>query len=190
VIRLHPHAPVRHLARVVELVARHFDHAGGGECAEPELDRGVDGVHGDHAVGVELVVVDVRRERPDRHRPDAVVAFRHRMCLAVELADDGHFLGVRGAEAERHRAIRADLGRDHRRPAPSAAASLTLRRRGRPRRRLWRLRAPDRHCHRHRNQPISHASHINLLGARSLIVDAVSSSKIKDLAPATGRAAA
>ena len=161
-VGLDAHRAVRHVARVVELVAGHLEHARRRERAESELHRGVSRIHRDDAVGVELVVVDVGRERADRHRPDAVLAFRHRVGLAVELADERDFLRVRRAEAQRHRLVGMDLGRDDRRAAASAAS--TLRRWRCPRlscRRCLprgRLRA-DRANREHRgHQPIASTS--------------------------------
>ncbi len=129
-VGLDAHRAVRHVARVIELVAGHLEHARRRERAESELHRRVPGIHRDDAVGVELVVVDVGRERPDRHRPDAVLALGHRVGLAVELADERDFLRVRRAEAQCHRLVGVDLGRHDRRAAASAASSLRCRRAG------------------------------------------------------------
>ena len=95
----------------------------GGNVAEPELDRRVDGVHRNHAVDVELIVVDVGRERADGHRPDAGLILGHRVGLAIELANQRDLLRVRGAEAEGDGVVDLHLGRDERRPAAPAAAT-------------------------------------------------------------------
>ncbi len=167
VIRLDAHRAVRHVTRVIELVAGNLEHARRRERAEPELDRWVGRVHRDDAVDVELVVVDVGRERPDLHFPDAVLVLRHRVGLAIELADERDLFGIRGAVAERDRLVRIDFGRDDRRPTASAATAL--RRRGRPglaRRWLTRrsLRARHAHCEHRRHQPVSSPSCVKHVG--------------------------
>ena len=149
VIRLDANGAMRHVARVIELVARDLEHARRRERAESKLDRWIGRVHRDDAVDVELIVVDVWRERPDLHFPDAVLVLRHRVGLAIELADERDLFGIRGAITERDRLVRIDFGRDYRRPTASAATAL--RRRGRPglpRRWLTRrsLRAGHAHC--------------------------------------------
>ena len=149
VIRLDPHRPMRHVARIIEFVAGNLEHARRRERAEPELDRWIGRIHRDDAVDVELVVVDVGRERPDLHFPDAVLVLRHRVGLAIELADEHDLFRIRGAITERDRLVRMDFWRDYRRPTASPATAL--RRRGRPglsRRRLTcgSLRARHAHC--------------------------------------------
>jgi hypothetical protein len=62
VIRLDPNRPVRNGACVVELVAGDLEHIGRRKGAESQLDSRVDGIHRDHAVDIELVIVDVGRE--------------------------------------------------------------------------------------------------------------------------------
>ena len=156
VIRLDAYCAMRHVTRVIEFVAGNLEHARRRERAEPELDRWIGRVHRDDAVDVELVVVDVGRERPDLHFPDAVLVLRHRVGLAIELADERDLFRIRGAITERDRLVRIDFGRDDRRPTASAATAL--RRRGRPglsRRRLTRgsLRARHAHCEHRRHQP-------------------------------------
>ena len=158
VIGLDTHRAVRHVARIIEFVAGNLEHARRRERAEPELDRWIGRVHRDDAVDIELVVVDVWRERPDLHFPDAVLVLRHRIGLAIELADERDLFGIRGAITERDRLVRIDFGRDDRRPTASAATAL--RRRGRSglsRRWLTRgsLRARYAHCEERRHQPIS-----------------------------------
>ena len=106
---------MRHVTRVIELVTWDLEHARRRERAEPELDRWIGRVHRDDAVDVELVVVDVGRERPDLHFPDAVLVLRHRVGLAVELADERDLFRVRCTVAQRDASCRR--GPRARRPA-------------------------------------------------------------------------
>ncbi len=133
---------MRYRLRVVELqaIARDLDEICRRKRAEPEFDRRVRGIHRDHAVDVELVVVDVRRKRADRGRPDAVVAFRHRVWLAIDLADDADLFRIRRPEAQRHRAIRVHLRRDDGGRTRTAATGLRRTARSRAGRRGRRLR--------------------------------------------------
>ena len=107
------HLAVRHRLDVVELrpVARHLDDADGAEPAVAVLGVGVQRVERGDAVDVEGVGVDVGRQRADRDAPDAVVASRQRVRLAVELAGRDHALRVRRAIPQRDAAVGADLGR-------------------------------------------------------------------------------
>src|SRR4029078_2543887 len=73
----------------------------------------------------ERIVSDMVGQRPDGYRPHAIVTLRHRVILAIDLANRDHFPGVRSTEAQREGLVGIDLrGVD-----TATAASASSRRR-------------------------------------------------------------
>ena len=99
---------------------------------DTSLTQGLRGSGGVHAIDVEGVGVDIRRQRAQRRGPDSIVSLRHGLRLGAvqDLSRHGDLCRLRRQDADRDAAIGIDLRRDHLGPlraAPSAATALPRR---------------------------------------------------------------
>ena len=106
--------PVRYRLRVVEGRRRmlDFEHARNRAGRRAGLQLWIGGIDRSHAVDREVVVVNLGRNRADRHAPDAVRIFREASWAVEKLAREDHLISLRRVQAKRHAAVRQNVWRD------------------------------------------------------------------------------
>ena len=89
-----------------------FEHARNRARRRPGLQLRIGGIDRSHAVDREVVMVNLRSNRADRHAPESVRVFREASWAVEKLAREDHLISLRRVQAKRYAAVRQNVRRD------------------------------------------------------------------------------